>query len=257
MGYQESYIYTDRNSDIEKILNIFVKHDIRCEDDDCARCAAKITLKKDIEGHTNEGIKLFKEGKTFLYLYGERFAQRNVEGIYNIDDKKDFKRYTKEELEIINRTKSMFAECMPSDIIFGDKNIANVEFISVKALEPEPIYMDRARDFMDRACVKNENEEEIPYSYKIFSHNEFLELRNNLINVCKEMDIDLNVSDGFAPTLPDISERFYKIKGSRDTIVFSYHKTPHLENLGSWWQPHNELHIRALARIFKEAAESK
>ena len=63
---------------------MFKKYDMRCEDDKYARCYAKITLKKDIEG--------FKKGTQFLYMYGDRFAQKNIEGIYNIDKEEDFKK---------------------------------------------------------------------------------------------------------------------------------------------------------------------
>lgn len=244
MGYQESCIYTDNSSDIKKIIDMFKKYDMRCEDDKYARCYAKITLKKDIEG--------FKKGTQFLYMYGDRFAQKNIEGIYNIDKEEDFKKYSSEELDIINRTKVVFKEEFCDYNILDDREISDINILSIKALEVDDIYIKKAKEFLDKVCIKDEKTKEIKFIHKIYKNKEFLDFRNNLINVCNDMNIKLNISEQFIPSMQDTYNKVYSIEGLTDIISFEYHKTPHLNHLGSIIQPDDSSDVRALSRIFRD-----
>lgn len=115
MGYQESYIHTTcsnvekNNSDIEKFIEIFKKHDVRCQGDWLARCAFKL--------HFNKTISKYKKGMDVLVVTGERQAQRNCFVLFDCDrdyDEGDMTpHYSDEEMQLIKRAKITFLEEEP------------------------------------------------------------------------------------------------------------------------------------------------
>lgn len=134
MGYQESYISTKNNKDLEKILDIFKKYNIRCEKDLFASCVAKITLKKDISS-IGDNAKSFKEGKEFLYICGDRSAQRRNSDLFDIESDSDYQAFSLEEKRIIDDIDIIFTEDMPSKLIFNeDSGYAIVEDINLSSI---------------------------------------------------------------------------------------------------------------------------
>ena len=75
MGYQESFIYTSKTNikanhdNIEKILQMFKKHNLRCADDMLASCDCRLYFNEDVCG--------FKKGMEMLVICGERGPQRS------------------------------------------------------------------------------------------------------------------------------------------------------------------------------------
>ena len=75
MGYQESFIYTRKNNveanrqDIEKIISMFQKYNVRCSDDLLASCDCRLKF--------NDPVGKFPAGMEMLVVCGERSAQRS------------------------------------------------------------------------------------------------------------------------------------------------------------------------------------
>ena len=75
MGYQESFIYTSKHNiktnhnQIEEILQMFQRHNVRCADDMLASCVCRL--------HFNEAVGEFKKGMEMLVITGERGPQRS------------------------------------------------------------------------------------------------------------------------------------------------------------------------------------
>lgn len=122
MGYQESYIFTKKNEDLDKIISMFDKHEIRTTGDNYCSCACKITLNKDIEDEFNTK---YKKGKQFLYMVGERHEQRCIGNMFNINEID----YTDQEKKLINKVDIVFTEYFPSSKIFNDSEYASIEDI--------------------------------------------------------------------------------------------------------------------------------
>lgn len=133
MGYQESYIFTNNNNDLNKIVDIFKRHNIRTTDDWECSCVAKIKLNKNVKtnvsifGESDIEDEEFENGKEFLYMSGERYPQRSVNNLfdtYNID-------YTEVERNLIDNVSIIFTEYMPSSNIFNSTDYASVEDIKI------------------------------------------------------------------------------------------------------------------------------
>lgn len=75
MGYQESFIYTKKNNveanrrDIEKIISMFQKYNVRCSGDLLASCDCRLKF--------NEQVGKFPTGMEMLVVCGERSVQRS------------------------------------------------------------------------------------------------------------------------------------------------------------------------------------
>lgn len=126
MGYQETLIYTSKSNvkmnceNIERILKMFKKYNICCDDDTVVRCVSRL--------HFNKPVGEFKEGMEMLVICGERSAQRNpdrlFEGISNL---------TVEEKEIISKIHIDYIENR-RDILEAEKSAIMVEQLN---LQPE------------------------------------------------------------------------------------------------------------------------
>lgn len=93
------------NNDIEKIVDIFKKYNIRCENDFVCTCYSTITLPKTY--HTEAGT--FKKGTTLLFLEGDRHAVRNAYNLFDMDQP-ERPLLTAEELKMVCRTKIVFVD---------------------------------------------------------------------------------------------------------------------------------------------------
>ena len=123
MGYQESFIFTNHydveknNKDIEEILKIFKKYDVRCADDALASCTHKLHFNENVSGRAGgfKDIKMtFPKGMEMLVVCGERSTQRDVFELFAPDfpqlTNKEISERTDEELELIQRVRICFIE---------------------------------------------------------------------------------------------------------------------------------------------------
>jgi len=137
MGYQESFVYTNKkdieknNKDIKNILKLFKKYDIRLINDDSCNCIGVLRFNKDIGSRYPKGIEI-------LIVVGERSEQRNSRFLFNIcyDYKSDF---TDEE----------FNEYIPSQYSHGCENSIKREDININI----PRFTNKELDFIDSVKV--------------------------------------------------------------------------------------------------------
>lgn len=133
MGTQSSFISTNRNSDLDKIIDLFKKYNVRTTNDEMCSCYSKVTLNKKIRTMVDEMMgtvgenKTFKKGKQFLLIEGERFCQRDVESMFDMDTIK----YTEKEIKLINKIEIIFIEDLPYEKIFEDKEHAIIEELNI------------------------------------------------------------------------------------------------------------------------------
>lgn len=138
MGYQESFIYTNKsnvaanNKNIDRMIDFFKKYNVRCNGDPVVKCVCKI--------HFNERVHGFSKGMEMLVLSGERSAQRSPYAIFNIAPFALFEETYKgqkidpEDMKMICKTKILFIE-EAMDICKAEKNgkVSIEEF----SLQPE------------------------------------------------------------------------------------------------------------------------
>ena len=168
MGYQESFVHTTKsniernNADLEKMLEIFKKHDVRCKGDWLASCVAKITFKKTVGP--------YKKGMQVLWITGERQAQRSGYRLFDLypeDDDYNPDIYTKEEYKIINRAKLTFIDDILYllDDITEDSDKVDIEHLE---LQPKlPSNHDNLKSLsedIDNALLKYVTDRGITYS---------------------------------------------------------------------------------------------
>lgn len=231
MSYQESYISTKDNKDMDKILNIFKKCNIRCFNDKEASCISKITLKKDIQ-HEDYS---FEKGKEFLYISGERFTQKSLSNLFKLDDKMVNKLLSKEELNLISTIDIIFAESLPTEDIFNNKtDYATIEYLKLEPIKVNKKYLELSRKFLDKMCENNEfyhGDFEVMHSYSL---SQIIQKKNDLIKICKEMDLDLEIKQGDSCNFNGIDEEVYSIEGL-DLFYCSKQASP--EGLYTWSEP--------------------
>jgi len=133
MGSQTTFINTKRNSDLDKIIGLFRKYNIRTADDDMCNCSARVTLNKQIRATVDEvwgsvGNDItFKKGKQFLVMDGDRYYQRDIEEMFDTENIQ----YTDKELDLIYKIEITFADYFPCERIFEDKKYATIEELDI------------------------------------------------------------------------------------------------------------------------------
>ena len=126
MGYQESFIYTSKrniktnHNQIEEILQMFQRHNVRCADDMLASCVCRL--------HFNEAVGEFKPGMEMLVITGERGAQRSPYLLFDCRPN-----LTAKEQRLISKIHIDFIEDH-RDILEAEKT----EAITVKQLDLQP-----------------------------------------------------------------------------------------------------------------------
>ena len=126
MGYQESFIYTSKrniktnHANIEKILHMFQKYNIRCANDWLAECVCRL--------YFNEPVGEFKKGMEMLAICGQRGSQRNHYLLF--DGRLDF---AAKELRLIQKINIDFIESR-REILEAEKTGA----ITVERLKLKP-----------------------------------------------------------------------------------------------------------------------
>lgn len=145
MGSQSSFIYTNRNSDINKIISLFEKYNIRTAKDELCSCCAKVTLNKQVRTIDSWGCvgnnETFRKGKQFLLLEGERSCQRNIENMFDMDSIQ----YTNKELDLIYKIEIIFADYFPCDKIYENNEYATIEDLDIctKILDENTCKLER------------------------------------------------------------------------------------------------------------------
>ena len=135
MGYQESYIKA-KNNNLESVLDIFKKYNIRCENDFFASCVAKITIQKNL--YSVEHNKFLAKGEEYLYISGDRSVQRDNICLFDIESKEDYESFSVEEREIIDNIDIIYTEYIPSSVIFDKDN----GYAIIEDLKLSPINVD-------------------------------------------------------------------------------------------------------------------
>lgn len=111
MGHQIAFIYTHKtnptknNENIEKIIDIFKKYNIRCENDPCCTCYSTITLPKNY--YTAAGT--FKKGTTLLFLEGDRSRVRSNGRVFD-QDIPNPPQLTQDERQLLYKTQIVFVD---------------------------------------------------------------------------------------------------------------------------------------------------
>lgn len=121
MGYQESYVTTKNKKDFEKLCNYFKVNKLWSDDNDNISLVEIITLNKSIQGDYLRMCKpdvlyKFNKGTKFLYFVGERYEQKSILDLFDIDNINPFA----EDMKWIREVKIIFTECFPSYEIFGE-----------------------------------------------------------------------------------------------------------------------------------------
>lgn len=177
MGYQESYLHTTttdvarNNEDIQKVLEIFKKYDIRCLGDDIATCYLKIHCKKN--------CGKFKKGMDVLFIAGDRTAQYHSVYAFNIFEPEDRNKFTEDELKVIYRVKiSYYDNVMYMARYEKDKEATDV--IELNLMPELPSNIEEVRKFADDLMTRiteyageQEGQDFNIYSYSVKTKEEF------------------------------------------------------------------------------------
>lgn len=162
MGSQASFISTNRNPDLDKIIALFKKYNIRTADDEMCSCYAKVTLNKQIRLMVDEvwgtvgNNQTFKKGKQFLLIEGERGYQSDIESMFDMDDIE----YTDKELDLIYKIEITFADYFPCDKIFEDKQYATIDELDICSETPDKKYMTIAKKIADELKIEGKDIEQ-------------------------------------------------------------------------------------------------
>lgn len=200
MGNQASFISTNRNSDLGKIIELFKKYNIRTAEDEMCGCYAKITLNKQIRTNVDEvwgtvgDNQTFKKGKQFLLIEGERYYQRNLENMFEMDDVE----YTDEELDLIYNIEIIFTDYFPCDKIFKDSKYATIEELDICVEVPSEKYMVIAKSIAEELRFKG---------------NDIEQWKAQVKSVCDSYGMDLKIEKWVSQNTFIYDE---KIKGCRE-----------------------------------------
>ncbi len=182
MGSQSSFISTNRNSDLDKIIELFKKYNIRTADDEICSCYAKVTLSKRIRSTVDEvwgtigSNKIFRKGKQFLLIEGERGCQSDIEDMFDIDNIE----YTDKELDLIYKIEIIFADYLPCDKIFESKEYAIIEDLDICTRIPDEKYMKIAKEIAEELKIEGK---------------EIEEYKNQVKAVCERYGMDLKIKE--------------------------------------------------------------
>lgn len=182
MYIQVSFISTSRNEDLDKIIDLFKKYNIRNEDDELCSCCAKVTLNKQIKSTVDKSrglrgnSKIFEKGKQFLVLQGDICCQRNSEYIFKADEIQ----YTNEELDLIYKINIIFADYIPYDDILKNKEYATIDELCILGKMIDIKYMTIANKIAEELKIEGKDVEQCKKQVKA---------------VCDRYGMDLEIED--------------------------------------------------------------
>jgi hypothetical protein len=182
MGSQTSFINTNRNSDLDKVVAIFKKYNIRTADDDMCYCSARVTLNKQIRTTVDEvwgsvgADIIYRKGKQFLVMDGDRYYQRDIDEMFDTENIQ----YIDKELDLIYKIEITFADYFPCEKIFENKKYATVEDLDICIETPDEKYMVIAKAIAEELKVEGKDVEQWKIQVKA---------------VCERYGMDLEVED--------------------------------------------------------------
>lgn len=206
MGSQTSFIYTNRNSDIDKIIALLKKYNIRTADDDVCSCNAKVTLNKQIRSTVDEiwgtigSNQTFRKGKQLLVIDGERYYQRNIENMFEIDNIE----YTDKELDLIYKIDIIFADYMPCEKIFENKEYATIEELDICSKMPDEKYIEIAKVIAEELKIKGKDVEQCKKQVK---------------EVCDKHGMDLEIDEYVTKNVFSYDKRIQGIRERHDKVT--------------------------------------
>ena len=124
MGYQESYIITEKEGDFAKLCDYFKLHELWSSPTGQIQLVETITLLQPISGnyeymgHPDKSYR-FPAGARFLYIVGERSSQSNIYNLLNLGEI----RPPENEINWIKNVQIIFTEVFPGEAIFGENNL--------------------------------------------------------------------------------------------------------------------------------------
>lgn len=206
MGSQASLIYTNRNSDIDKIVALFKKYNIRTADYDECSCYAKVTLNKQIRTTVDEvwgsagNNQTFKKGKQFLVIEGERYYQRDIENMFEMDSVE----YTDKELDLIYKVEIIFADYLPYEKIFENNDYATIEELDICIETPDEKYLEIAKEIVEELKIEGKEIE----AYK-----------NQVKAVCDRYGMDLEINEWVTKNNFRYDEKIQKVREIHDKVT--------------------------------------
>lgn len=232
MGYQESFIFTNKSSDVQSLIEIFKKYDVRTKDDSTCNCVGHVTFLKN----TN---------KQALWVVGERSAQRNKWRLVDCDSWQETKqKLDAAEYEVVKGVKIRFCDYLPMQEIMNNSSFAKIDPIQIEAEVPENIEMIKA--FVED-IMPAENFIENNYDGVVFSDEDFQICNERILQSCSKHGIQLNIQSGKWDNKKcweySLEDRFFG----------SWIETPHLIKNGSWDFDFSEQNLRYLARALSKA----
>lgn len=231
MGYQQSYIVTKENNDNDKVLDIFKKHNIRCKGDKEANCIAKITLRKDVELKEFS----FKKGKEFLCVAGDRFSQKSVTRMFELDDNSRFSKLSEDELDFISTLEIIFAE----EISLGEIDM-DIEYLCIEPNKPTKESLKITKKIFEKAFVHDGYKNVIRFFDMMYlemhSKAEIDNLKSNLIKVCNDLNLNLEFRKQKYLNY-NTEEVLCIIEGLK---LFSFHKRLEGDDIYVWEQPSSD-----------------
>ena len=201
MGHQESYVYTNRstniernNEDIKKIIEIFKKYDIRCEGDWVCDCCGIVHIKKN--------IGLFKKGMDLLYVAGDRQAMRDCFRLFDIyfnGTGRSADEFTPEEIKLMKRVKFAFIENV-FYLIEAEKDKDILEFEELKLLPDNlPSNFDKVNSMAENIknrtlsyAIEHDKDKKIEYAWQYDPKSK--QEMNDIIQIYKQ-EIESNGYD--------------------------------------------------------------
>jgi len=206
MGSQTSFIYTNRNSDIDKIIALLKKYNIRTADDDVCSCNAKVTLNKQIRSTVDEvwgtvgSNQIFRKGKQLLVIDGERYYQRDIENMFEMDNIE----YTDKELDLIYKIDIIFADYMPCEKIFENKEYATIQELDICSKMPDEKYIEIAKVIAEELKIEGKDLEQCKKQVKA---------------VCDRYGMDLKINEWITKNTFSYDEKIQEVREIHDKVI--------------------------------------
>lgn len=198
MSHQESFIYQQKSDvqknheNLEKVIRLFKKHNVKTIHDPMGRCVARITLKKPFLN--------YKKGMEFLMVSGDSHSLHSKSALFNYKSMEELEAsglFTKDEIYLIKRLQMTFSD---EDKILGELNLrkySDVATFEYLYLDDEPENMKEMREFAKMIrpnSIVNETDD------GIHAVDNFNRLNRQIQEACVKLNLPLKINE---ETYPD------------------------------------------------------